>query len=255
MSVEMFLNKLRGKERAHQDTLQERWRKLVASIADGKPEKEEDAFALCQKLGKTAEDLAAAAALFTKRRQAKMLLDRGKLAPAERDRTFAAIAAAEKQYQADLDALTKKYQAAKLPMEQRMRKLDEEIHQGEQGERVLRDTAVTDPEDEAQLSRLKAELEEARRSENEPAQAAHKAARLAADEEHDAAFKQDPDHTLAGQRWPRADVERHELAAKAHREEAADQLARAAPHAAIRAELEKRVAALESAIQAKVLEP
>jgi hypothetical protein len=252
-AIETFLAKLKGKEVTRKQTAAQQWRTAVIGLADGKPPAVEDVDALLVATGKTAEELAREAELLIKRRQAKIVMDRGKAAPAEYDRAFLAIGDAEKKYKDDLDALTKKHKETLEPMQRRMGQLKEEVRQGEQAEQLLRDTALASPEQEAELAMLRTQLEEARRFEAIPARSAQQAAALGEEQERLVALK--TGNTSGGIRIPNEHIQQHAEAAKAHAAEAETWRAEAAPRTAARRELEARLAALESTIAAQILNP
>src|SRR6266849_5489729 len=94
MSETSFWSRLAGRERARQQTVQEKFAALVKARCDGKELTVDAVEKVLQECGKKAEDLRAAEERLNRRRTARQALDAGKTALLECDKLTAALAAA-----------------------------------------------------------------------------------------------------------------------------------------------------------------
>lgn len=241
MSVQTFLQRLAGRAAARQKTVAERWQAAVAAIADGKAPGEGDAEKLLAEAGKTPQDLAAAVDLLTRRRTACLAVDRGRTVQAEREKTGAALKAADCAYHDAVEAAQKKLAAVLQPLQDRQRELDRLDKEAAAAEKLLRETAADNPAMTTELADLREQLADAVKRQGAAQHAAHTAMTKA----HEAAA------IVNHQNWATSyTAEEKKAASIAHDDQAAEELkqrAQAAAVAAERAELEARIAVLQDA--------
>jgi hypothetical protein len=229
-----FLDRLIGRQRRREQSLDERWRKAVAAIASGKAPPEEQVEALLAEANRTVEDLRAAVERFSRRQAAKDAVERGRLAEAEKQRVHSQLLDAEQAHAAALDAAAAKFRQVAGPLQERLASLEQLRREGVAAEALLREGA--DAEAVAAVAAAQEKLQAARVRRDQPLKEAHRSASTA----RALHGKLDPRLLQPLPTWQRAEVE-----AKLHQAEQGE-----AEALALAESLGKDVAAAEAAVAA-----
>jgi hypothetical protein len=178
--LDKIFGRLLTRQAARAKSEAERWQALVASAAADKLD-EKEAEAVLAATGKKVEDLQAGVERLRERQGWAAILAKAKTVPADRERIHAALAAAQAALEGKIAAAEEQHSATIGPLRQQQQQAELLYKQGEDAQRLLEETYLESPEDQAERARLEAALADKKGQEAGHRQQAEKIGKRRAD--------------------------------------------------------------------------